>query len=376
MSRERAPLVTVVLPVYEVEDLLDDTLRSLREQTVKDLEVIAVDDGSKDGSLGVLRRHAERWPALRVVSQENRGAAAARNHAFDLARGKFIALQDSDDTSEPRRFERQLDLLRARPDVDLVGTDARLIDGDGEHLGESHASPDPAELERVAREVGTPVCHPSLMLRREILDEGHRYDPTWANCHDYDFISRVMRTHRASNVTEPLYRLRAHGAQLSVRFLEAGGYRTLAAIHFIQRGEAPTLDLGAVRRADVLALGITAREVDEMIIGRYRHWIRLLGAGRRADAVAGLLERGHAYAREHDVDRDLRVALDVEAALAMRRPLREASRLSRALRRDWRSTLGVARTVMAHRVHVALTDPARPTLRRIDRIRRARRHRN
>jgi len=215
------------------------------------------------------------------------------------------------------------------------------------------------------------VCHSSLMLRREVIDEGHRYEPTWANCHDYDFISRVMRTHRASNVPEPLYRIRAHGAQLSVRFLEEGGYRTFAATRFIQRGEKPTLDLGSVTRDDVLALGFAPRRVDEMIVGRYRHWMRLLGTGGHTGEVASLLERGRAYAERHAVDRDLRVALEVEAALAMRRPLSGARRIGGALRRDWRSALGVARTVAGYRVHVALTHPARPMLRSVIRARRA-----
>ena len=95
------PLVSVIVPVCDNEDVLPETLRDLRSQRLQNLEIILVDDGSRDGSLALLKAAAREERRLRVIHQENRGAGAARNAGLDEARGDYLIFLDGDDRFEP-----------------------------------------------------------------------------------------------------------------------------------------------------------------------------------------------------------------------------------------------------------------------------------
>lgn len=98
------PRLSVVIPAYDVEPYLDEALTSLRAQTLTDLEVVVVDDGSTDRTVEVARAHAAADPRIRVVTQPNAGQGAARNHGTRLARGRFLTFMDADDVLPPRAY--------------------------------------------------------------------------------------------------------------------------------------------------------------------------------------------------------------------------------------------------------------------------------
>jgi glycosyltransferase involved in cell wall biosynthesis len=102
-----APLVSVVVPAFNVEGYIGDALRSLRAQTVQDIEIIVVDDGSTDGTASVAREHAAQDARIRVISRTNPSGrpSIARNIGLREARGRYIALLDADDTSISARME-------------------------------------------------------------------------------------------------------------------------------------------------------------------------------------------------------------------------------------------------------------------------------
>ena len=113
------------MPVFDGAAYLDETLESLRAQTLADWELVAVDDCSRDASWEILQRHAARDPRIRPHRHErNRGHRAASNTAFALARGRYVARTDQDDLSLPRRLELQVDVpagLAVRGDRALLG---------------------------------------------------------------------------------------------------------------------------------------------------------------------------------------------------------------------------------------------------------------
>src|SRR5262245_18723963 len=112
------PRITVVLPVYNHENYVEQTLRSLFAQTYSDFEIVAVDDGSTDASLEVLNRHAGR---LSIIESSHEGPAAARNRAIEAANSEFIAFMDADDLCSPERLERSLAKLESEK-LDLVAS--------------------------------------------------------------------------------------------------------------------------------------------------------------------------------------------------------------------------------------------------------------
>ncbi|MEO1235937.1 MAG: glycosyltransferase family 2 protein, partial [Planctomycetota bacterium] len=124
------PTISVLMPVYNCGVYLDAAVRSVRDQTWTDLELVAVNDGSTDGSLDVLQRHADEDERVVVIDQPNGGIVAALNAGLARCRGAFIARMDGDDVAYPHRLERQLAWMRAHPEAVAVGCQTRVIDGD------------------------------------------------------------------------------------------------------------------------------------------------------------------------------------------------------------------------------------------------------
>lgn len=120
--------ISIIIPVYNVEDYLRDCLNSLLAQTYTDFEVICVNDGSKDGSLKILKEYASKYPQFNLIDQENKGLSGARNTGVKAATGDYIFFLDSDDWIEPYSLER---LVAAIEGEDLVCFNGRRYFEDG-----------------------------------------------------------------------------------------------------------------------------------------------------------------------------------------------------------------------------------------------------
>jgi len=195
----KAPPVSVLLPVRDARQTLPACLRSLRGQTLRDHEVIAVDDGSVDGSGDVLEAFARRDRRLRVVRTPPRGLVAALNTAFDLARGGLVARMDADDVAHPERLALQAARLRTDAKTAILGCRVRLVGAPrGGNAGMrayvvwlngllDHDS--------IARDllVESPLAHPSVMMRASALLALRGYRD-FDGPEDYDL---WLRAHRA-----------------------------------------------------------------------------------------------------------------------------------------------------------------------------------
>jgi glycosyltransferase involved in cell wall biosynthesis len=121
-------LVSVVVPAFNAEATIDETLASVRAQTHRLLDIIVVDDGSTDATAERARRHAGEDSRVRVISQENGGVASARNRGLQEAWGAYVAIIDSDDLWRPSKIARQLRAMQSRPGIGLVYTWSAIID--------------------------------------------------------------------------------------------------------------------------------------------------------------------------------------------------------------------------------------------------------
>lgn len=129
------PKVSVVIPVYRQAHYLAAAIASLLAQTLQDFEIIVVDDGSPDDVPGALAR-ASADPRIKLVRQENKGLAGARNSGFAAATGDFLSFLDADDTYEPQKLEKQVHLLESSPDLGWVYCDIITTSATGEPLAE------------------------------------------------------------------------------------------------------------------------------------------------------------------------------------------------------------------------------------------------
>ena len=118
--------VSVIIPVYNVEPYLKQCMDSVVGQTLKDIEIICVDDGSTDGSLDILKEYATEDSRIQIIEQKNAGAGAARNNGMRHATGKYLSFLDSDDFFEPRMLEKAYDLAE-KDQADFVSIQIRPV---------------------------------------------------------------------------------------------------------------------------------------------------------------------------------------------------------------------------------------------------------
>jgi glycosyltransferase involved in cell wall biosynthesis len=210
------PLVSVVIPVYNGVAYVARALDSVFAQTYPNLELIAVDDGSTDGSAEVLAEYGAR---LVVVRQENQGVAAARNAGMRRAAGRFIALLDQDDWWRPEKIARQVELLVSDERIGLVHTGVEHWD---EATGSYTGPLDPdARPERLTGDcfrrllLDNQVYNSSVVVRASVLEEVGLCDLQIRGntVQDYDLWLRIARQTRFGFVPEPLLVFRVHAGQ-------------------------------------------------------------------------------------------------------------------------------------------------------------------
>jgi len=197
----------VVVPAYEPERFLLETVASVRAQTYSDWELIVVDDGStRAESLEILAElELGGDDRIRVVRQENRGLPGARNRGFEEARGEYVVPVDADDLLEPGMLESCLAALEDRPEAGFAYFDFRVF-------GDQHYSERPGEINLYRLLDENPLSH-CLMVRREVWERVGRYDEaqTWGY-EDWSFyIALVKNGFRGTYVRQPLFRYRKHG---------------------------------------------------------------------------------------------------------------------------------------------------------------------
>jgi glycosyltransferase involved in cell wall biosynthesis len=187
-----APVVSIITPAFNAERYIEHTLESALRQTFPEFELLVADDGSTDGTAEIARRYAERDARFRVLRQPNRGIAAARNLAMRHARGRYLALLDSDDLWFPTYLAEQVAILEGRPDIGVLSANALNFGGvkDGEPLLTVYSyGIQPVSLLRLIQvEDGMSILS---VFRREVFDTIGLFDESLRRSEDYDFWLRA-----------------------------------------------------------------------------------------------------------------------------------------------------------------------------------------
>ena len=201
------PLVSVLMPVYNVEAYISKALRSLQQQTMQDFEIVAVNDGSTDRTLEVLTDAALRDPRIKVQGMvSNSGIVAALNHGLQFCHSAFIARLDGDDLAEPDRLQKQVSFLQSHPRIALVSSATLSIDEQDRVLGKS---PVPTSESAITRTMllSTPCLH-TWLARRELYDRLQGYRPM-PGAEDFDFLLRAVTAgFHIANLPDCLTRMR------------------------------------------------------------------------------------------------------------------------------------------------------------------------
>ncbi len=280
------PRVSVVMPVRDGERFLREALESTLAQTVAELELIVVDDGSTDATPAILAEYAERDGRVRVQRQEPGGLTVALNAGCAHAQAPVIARMDADDVMLPDRLEQQLAYLDAHPDVALLGGGIVLVDESG---AEIDREPGRAELDFLAR---NELTHATVAMRTEAFRAlgGYRLD----QAEDYDLWLRFEERSGVAALPDFVLRYRLHPGQFSVTALErqALGFLCVRAAAVARRRGEPD-PLAGVERLDeslLERLGVPRATLDGTVVSDAVQWAATLGRVGREGEAAALLD--------------------------------------------------------------------------------------
>jgi glycosyltransferase involved in cell wall biosynthesis len=275
-----SPLVSVVLAARDAERTIADAVRSVLDQTERDLELLVVDDGSVDATGDRLAAIAD--PRLRVLrNDDSLGLAGALNAGIRVATGTYVARMDADDLALPVWLTTVLGRIRAAPGTAVVGCGMIDLHGGG-RLGGVHHMPVGPRAVRWATLFSSPFFHSTVALDRAVLDDhGLRYDTSFDESEDYDLWARLLHVADGDNVPRGLVLYRKHETQASTR--------------------RATLQRECQKRVALREIGELAPELDE---NRATLAWRL-GAGRplrqgtASAAAGGLIELVEAFEHRH-----------------------------------------------------------------------------
>lgn len=219
------PLVSVVMPAYNAAAYLAEAIQSVLRQSLADLELIVIDDGSTDGTADLMASLAD--DRLVVIRHEtNQGVVAARNTAIDRARGRYIALLDADDIAAPDRLAKQVAMLEGGRAEVCVAAHVSWNPATGRKKT-SHQHQRDADIKALLS-VYCPLCNSTVMATADVL-KTHRYDDKFRYAEDYELWTRLAAAgYRFMACSEPLVTYRVHAAQISQQHGEAlrSGFNT------------------------------------------------------------------------------------------------------------------------------------------------------
>ena len=209
----RMPLVSVIVPVYNMDKYVAETIDSVLSQTFQDVEVIVVDDGSTDQTPSILARYGSR---IGVIRQENRGCPAALNRGIREARGQWIAWVSADDVWEPTKLKRQVDATRDSRHAGVLYTDYVYIDKDGKVLSGEHFPCPITRRKTILRLIRRCFVNgSSTLINRNVFEAVGLYDENDRLTFDWDMWLRIALVYKFFHVPEPLVRYRIHSEQSS-----------------------------------------------------------------------------------------------------------------------------------------------------------------
>lgn len=286
-----SPEVSVVMPVRNAGRFLCAALGSVLSQTGIGFEVICVDDGSCDDSWLTLQEFGRQHEYLRVLRAETGGISAALNQGLALSRGRFVARMDADDICLPGRLRIQARWLDAHPAIGVLGTQAWVIDETGAIRGQLRTPVGPARV-RAMLPANSPLLHPTVMMRRELVLAAGGYRSVFDGAEDYDLWLRLDPAVQMDNLPRPLLLYRRHSGQQTVsRPFHHARLAALAAVAYRLRRECrfdPTSELNQIAEWRVALAAIDPAAVEE---------VRLLTACRLADNGGTLRPSGAVYLR-------------------------------------------------------------------------------
>jgi hypothetical protein len=274
------------MSVYNGGKYLNEAIESILNQTFRDFEFIIINDGSTDDTGAILNSYGQIDNRVQVYNQENRGLIVSLNRGCQLAQGKYIARMDADDISLPERLAKQIQYMEAHPEIGVLGTWVAMIDEKGRGRGDWRLPTTP-NVTGWALLFGWCVAHPSVVMRREIVEQLGFYRPEAIHAEDYDLWARASLVTSIANIPEILVQYRVWEERVTSRQHQTQVETVIKIMHLtitrLLGSEVPSETIAGLR---------------QVVSGHLLHSLHEI------DQVAALMQQLHqAYLKAHSLSR-------------------------------------------------------------------------
>lgn len=205
------PTISVIMPTYNADKYLRESIESILGQTYTDFEFIIINDGSTDQTKQIIESYQD--PRIRLINHNyNQGLVKSLNQGIKLARGQFIARMDADDIASPARFQIQLDYMNSDPQVGVCGSWIKVF-GSQNYLWRT-----PITHERITTKLlfESSIAHPTVMIRKSVFDKYElSYDQAYEYAEDYALWVEMAKHSQLANIPKVLLKYRQHSTQVS-----------------------------------------------------------------------------------------------------------------------------------------------------------------
>ena len=195
-------MISVVMPVYNCQDYLNESIESILNQTYRNFEFIIINDGSTDNSLKIINSYAKLDKRVVLISRENKGLVQSLNEGFKLAQGKYITRMDADDISHLKRLELQNKFMEENLDIDFCGTNYEYIGEDvskeeNQILKEETYLVNKKKGESLVIGSGYSICHPTFFIRKSAIHDVGLYDENYKFAEDLAYQIKFLRKNKS-----------------------------------------------------------------------------------------------------------------------------------------------------------------------------------
>ncbi|MFQ9308286.1 MAG: glycosyltransferase family 2 protein [Paraclostridium sordellii] len=195
--------VSIILPIYNASKYLNECIDSLISQTYKNIEIIAINDGSTDNSVDIIKEYMKKDNRIKLYeNQKNKKLIYTLNRGLDLADGDYIARMDSDDICTTERIEKQVRFLEDNKEIALCGCKIQAFGNEDWTWGESYKDIEALNVDLIFANV---VAHPTVMIRGEFAKQMNlKYSNEFIDAEDYELWSRISYEGKIANLEEIL----------------------------------------------------------------------------------------------------------------------------------------------------------------------------
>lgn len=205
--------ISVIMPVYNGEKYLNEAIDSILCQTFYDFEFIIINDSSTDNTENIIKSYNDER-IVYIKNETNLGVAGTLNVGLKMAKGEYIARMDADDISLPNRFETQINFMENNPDVAVIGSSVEFI-GSKSGIFEYSETIDHSKIDLIFCSC---LAHPSVVIRKSVIDEGFLYDNEFDKVEDYYLWIKISEKYKLCSLKDVLVKYRIHENQITQNY--------------------------------------------------------------------------------------------------------------------------------------------------------------